>query len=1659
MVTGYLHVSGTSLLDSSNNPVKLSGMLTGNFFPFVVNQVNYNYSPPLFNNAMFAQIANNDGNVLRINQLTWGDLEPTNGGWNTALFNYLDQLVAWATANKIYIILSTSEFVYNSGSSVPSWITDISGVSSNLSTFEIDFFDMTQTAYNPVRAAYAVFVSYIANRYANNPFVIFELFNEPYQMGENTIANSNQANLSWLEGQVTNFAQTCGYLISQILANTSYANPIIIGHNACVADYNLYGSGFSYPHIAYSGVTYNNVIWDFHGYMANAYPGGSGFVSGGSFASWQSELTGVAAKIASGMGNPVLVGEWGYTEDDWETECSASDGCDSGFETYITNMINQLKATSGVVGYVWYGNVFLYGSPYTDPPLPSSYINYSLAETTWLLANVMAGGTGPVVISSVPTGYLHRSGTSILDSNGNNVKLVGAFEGIFSELNSYWASTGSVFQGDIANIALAKGNVFRINQIDWSKLEQSQGNFSASGASTYWGYLDAVADWAKTNGIYVIFATAELCNSNGQASIPTWANAASDTPSNYEVNFYNQGDTSYNNQRSWYASFIAYIAQRYSSNPFVLLEIFNEPYFGNTNWYNISNAATESAHYAATMATLVDAAVTSTGYLNPVIIPTPATAYGYPSYTPEYVDIARSNIIYDGHAYWLLGGTNGQTYAHFQAMVNQYISYYQTSFGKPVIIGEWGYVNSDGYTLNDTFDTWTNIKSNLTTMMSFLNSSTVNGCCWYTWGCISSSFSGGGGSNGFNSSESTWLAADVMLGGTGPVMINNGGSISQVQAPILIGQTTGSTISGNQTNAPTLGNTLIAVIGTDNYTGNVFSTVSSITQQGVTWTKQKANQYQADVYWNVEVWLGVVTGPTVSSGITVTLSAAAVGGAEAYVGEYLGSFTLGATGSVTGNSATPSTGSASSSVANSLIIGAIVSEYNAQTTPLGGSSGFSLYGGVLYNYMTLSFLQNLGASTGSYSCTTTTAAAENYAGCIIVLVPPVASLPWTDPLNSLTNWTVIDGTWSASYGVLSGSNSPEALIVAGNSAWTNYQVAVQTIINVGAATNESSVVIRFTDSNDFYWMGLGCYGYAYAICKMAAGTGTLLAGSGSSSSLVQGQTYTLLAVANGSTFSLYVDGSLVLQVSDSAFSQGKLGVRTFNSSIQVLSITATSIVMPAVTVGASVNGSTNPVAGTYPEATGAYFTITATPNSGFAFGGFVLNGTLLQAKYNPLTLTITQSQTIATTFTALPNETLTVVAGANGSISPAAGTYTYIQGTSVTLTAAPNTGMYLDHWIINSGSGNVNVPANGNVLNWKLNSNTTITPVFLSIPVSPGNWAVNYWDGNAWTPVANAQIDSQGNMEELDGQEQAVFNVPNTSANQMALGLNSPAASNVPVQIVYRGKQIWMGVCTGAQMTAANLQCIAYNAVFLALKQAPNTVNYTGNLALINMKASDILDLILQAAATGVYAGTCPSTVIPLITFNNANPLDACKALAQALNLDYWGSGTVGNLQFNIGTRDATTYTDADFEYEATTQRGLDRSQQVNTVIVQGTDGNGNSIQGQAGAGGPVQVYVYSSPSSEAVLNSIAAYELSVLNSPSTGNPLSIKTDDVYNWHPGQYVTTDRPDLALVGTFEIMRITKGPVLTTVEVEVAVPRMDVNLQNLTQQVQGVALNQT
>jgi hypothetical protein len=296
-----------------------------------------------------------------------------------------------------------------------------------------------------------------------------------------------------------------------------------------------------------------------------------------------------------------------------------------------------------------------------------------------------------------------------------------------------------------------------------------------------------------------------------------------------------------------------------------------------------------------------------------------------------------------------------------------------------------------------------------------------------------------------------------------------------------------------------------------------------------------------------------------------------------------------------------------------------------------------------------------------------------------------------------------------------------------------------------------------------------------------------------------------------------------------------------------------------------------------------------------------------------------------------------------------------------------------------------------------------------------GSWQFQYWNGSSWVNFANAQIDHI--LEELSsvgGQEECVFDLPNTAANRVIV-------QALPyVQCLFNGALIFPlcnlgAVVGGLKYSPTTIEVTAYNYVFVKLSQASSTVTQTYTNTAVSTIAAYICGL------AGVSVGSMPSFNVS-IKFNNANCFKAMQDLATACGMDYWADGN----GFNIGTRDSTVQT---LGYcNDNSKRGLDYSKTVDQVIVNGVDAGGVAIQGSAGsAGGSIATFTEKKASDVATLNNVAAFKLQKLNNPSNGNSLECLITQVATWHPGQYVSANRPDLDLVGSYIIQRITKNVV--------------------------------
>jgi hypothetical protein len=214
------------------------------------------------------------------------------------------------------------------------------------------------------------------------------------------------------------------------------------------------------------------------------------------------------------------------------------------------------------------------------------------------------------------------------------------------------------------------------------------------------------------------------------------------------------------------------------------------------------------------------------------------------------------------------------------------------------------------------------------------------------------------------------------------------------------GLSTSLTLSAN----PTSGNMLILTVGIDGVQN--FTTVSSITQSGVTWTKVCNSSYNGGTTYasfDTEIWAGTV-GSGASKTVSITFSKSSCNWLF-QIGEWSGIWTsnfLDRTASSQNSypgSTTPSTGTTSTTQhSNELCIGSTFLTYYDQSSPTNGYTIVDYYD-LSVSHDSLAYLYKTAAITGQQSCNTTGSNSNCWFGCIATFVSVDAN---PTPTPSLT---------------------------------------------------------------------------------------------------------------------------------------------------------------------------------------------------------------------------------------------------------------------------------------------------------------------------------------------------------------------------------------------------------------------------------------------------------------------------------------------------------------------------------------------------------------------------------------------------------------------------------------------------------------------------------
>lgn len=506
---------------------------------------------------------------------------------------------------------------------------------------------------------------------------------------------------------------------------------------------------------------------------------------------------------------------------------------------------------------------------------------------------------------------------------------------------------------------------------------------------------------------------------------------------------------------------------------------------------------------------------------------------------------------------------------------------------------------------------------------------------------------------------------------------------------------------------------------------------------------------------------------------------------------------------------------------------------------------------------------------------------DTYKGEVIGVCPVITS---TDPLdkavdvaiNKLISITFNTGMDSASVNKLTFTIKQGANLISGTVATTldnkvfTFKPDVPLLPFVtytGTITTGATDIFKTALVDNYVWTFTTIPQVTLSANPVLGGTVT---GAGT---FAQGSLTTATATPNtGFTFANWTENGVIVSTSSSypfAMAGNKILVANFTA-------------IPAGNF--AVNLSSAPVAGGTTSGSGSFaagslVTVTATPTPSYTFKSWTDNGVIVSTS-SAYQFSLTASRTLVANFTVIPASQLALVL----SSSPAAGGSTngsgsYTTGTSVTITATPNTGYLFTSWTDNGV-----VVSNSSPYTFVLNASKTLVANFTAITYT------------LTTSATNGSIAVSPNQSTFNSGSSVTLTAT-ANAGYVFTGWSGDASGSTnPLTVVM----------TGNKNITANFSPITFTLNVTALNGAvvknPNTSTYASGS-----------NVILTATANPGYTftgwtGDAVSVLNPLTVNMNANKnITANFILTPAIGPGIVDLGLAGN--YNMLTKTGITTT------------------------------------------------------------------------------------------------------------------------------------------------------
>ncbi|MEV4490703.1 right-handed parallel beta-helix repeat-containing protein [Micromonospora coxensis] len=159
-----------------------------------------------------------------------------------------------------------------------------------------------------------------------------------------------------------------------------------------------------------------------------------------------------------------------------------------------------------------------------------------------------------------------------------------------------------------------------------------------------------------------------------------------------------------------------------------------------------------------------------------------------------------------------------------------------------------------------------------------------------------------------------------------------------------------------------------------------------------------------------------------------------------------------------------------------------------------------------------------------------------------------------------TGWTPSGGSWSiatdGSRVLRQSSTSSDARSLAGSSAWTDYSVQATVEPTAFNGTNRFvALLARAQSSTSYYYLALRSNN-TVELKRLTGGSSTTL--DSAATTVTAGATYTLRLDVSGNSLKGYVNGALLTEATDGAYTAGRIGVATWYASAHFDNVQVTS---------------------------------------------------------------------------------------------------------------------------------------------------------------------------------------------------------------------------------------------------------------------------------------------------------------------------------------------------------------------------------------------------------------------------------------------------------------------------------------------------------------------